>query len=109
MDVGILVMATVELAPGQREPFLSDLVSMLPEIRREEGCLEYLVATDLTTSLPAQGPTRYNVVVTIERWRNVRDCEAHLQAPHIATFMGRNRARIVSASLQILQAHERER
>lgn len=100
----IHVAATVEVRPGERDAVLADLAGLAPKIKAEEGCLEYLVATEIPTKLPAQAPPRDNVIVTLERWRTLKDSEAHLRAPHMVKFVERNLDRIVKATLQILKS-----
>ena len=42
----IHVIATVQLAPGTRGPFLEEFRKVVPLVRAEDGCLEYGAAID---------------------------------------------------------------
>lgn len=102
----IVVLATIELHPGRRDDFLAEFRRIIPAVRAEEGCIEYFPAVDLPTSLPAQGPTRENVVVVNEKWSSVAALEAHLIAPHMLEYRPRVKEMIAKVGLQILTSAE---
>ena len=64
----IHVLATIEVQPGKRDEFLRAFRDLIPEVRAEDGCIEYGAAIDLQTTLPSQPPLRENVVMVIEKW-----------------------------------------
>jgi quinol monooxygenase YgiN len=98
----ILVLATLELAPGARPEFLRAFGELAPLVQAEAGCLEYRAAIDLETLIPLQPPVRPDVVTIVEKWSSVPDLEAHLIAPHMREFRARAKPWVVSTSLQVL-------
>lgn len=102
----IHVLATIRLAPGKREEFLAEFRRLVPQVRAEQGCLEYGPAIDLPTGLPAQVPPREDVVMVIEKWSDLDALSAHLMAPHVASYRARVKSLILGTELQILQPAE---
>ena len=50
----IHVIATIEIAPGMRDDFLAAFAELVPDVRAEQGCIEYGPAIDLATSIGDQ-------------------------------------------------------
>ena len=50
----IHVIATIETAPGMRDDFLAAFAELVPDVRAEQGCIEYGPAVDLATSIGDQ-------------------------------------------------------
>ena len=101
------VVATITLHQGTREPFLEAFLAIVPEVRAEDGCLEYGAAVDLPTGLAVQPPVRDDVVVVVEKWRDLAALRAHLEAPHMADYRARVKALVVTVELQVLAPVER--
>lgn len=97
------VIATATVKPGQREAFLAEFRKVVPEVLREEGCIEYGPTVDLPTNLPAQGDERPDVVVILEKWESVEALEKHLVAPHMIEYRNRVKDLVESVTLQILK------
>lgn len=97
------VIATATVKPGQREAFLAEFRKVVPEVLREEGCIEYGPTVDLPTNLPAQGDERPDVVVILEKWESVEALEKHLVAPHMMEYRNRVKDLVESVTLQILK------
>ncbi len=96
------VLATVEVAEGARDAFLAEFHQIVPTVRAEEGCLEYGAAVDVATGLQAQPPLRGQVVVIVEKWRDLPALEAHLAAPHMTAYRARVRNVVLKTTLQVL-------
>ncbi len=99
----IVVLATIELNPGTRDPFLAEFRDNLAAVRAEEGCIEYFPAIDVGTALSAQKPTRSDVVVVVEKWESVAALEAHLIAPHMVAYRNKVKDYVKGTTLQILE------
>ena len=82
----ICVLATIEVAPGRRNEFLTVFAALAPQVRAEAGCIEYQAMIDLPNSVPGQTPARADVVTVVEKWESVAALEAHLMAPHMQQF-----------------------
>ncbi len=99
----ICVIATIEVSPGRRAEFLEQFRELLPQVRAEEGCLEYVPMIDLPGALPSQEPARENVVTVVEKWKDVEALEAHLMSPHMAEFRAATEGLRSAVRLQILE------
>jgi quinol monooxygenase YgiN len=99
----IRVIASIELAPGQREEFLRVFQALVPKVRAEAGCLEYGPTVDLPTTIGAQIPLRADVVTIVEVWQDLPALEAHLQAPHMAEYRVQVKNLVRKVTLQVLQ------
>lgn len=99
----IHVIATVQLAPGTREPFLEEFRKVVPLVRAEDGCLEYGAAIDEPTTLRAQELVGYDTVIVVEKWENVAALEGHLTAPHMTDYRGRVSNYVRGVQLQVLR------
>ena len=99
----IHVIATIEVAPGQREAVLAEFHKIVPLVRAESGCLEYGPAVDVPSGIAAQVPPRDNVVSVVEKWSSLDALHAHTVAPHMTEYRGRVKDLVVSIRLQVLQ------
>lgn len=99
----IHVLATIELAPGQRGAFLAEFHKLMPQVHAEEGCLEYGPAVDLATPISIQLPPRNDVVVVIEKWESVAALEAHLAAPHMAEYRAATAEMVRGVAIEVLE------
>ena len=98
----IHVLATVTLTPGTRAQFLEVFNANVPAVQAEDGCIEYGAAVDVSTDIAVQAPVRPDVVVVVEKWRDVAALKAHSTAPHMAAYRVKARDFVQSVSLQIL-------
>jgi quinol monooxygenase YgiN len=98
----IHVLATVTVAPGTRGQFLEVFNANVPAVHAEDGCIEYGAAIDTPTDMAVQAPVRPDVVMVVEKWRDVAALKAHAAAPHMVAFRVKARDWIQSTSLQIL-------
>jgi quinol monooxygenase YgiN len=99
----IWVIATIEVADGRRNDFLSEFRRLVPLVHEEAGCIEYGPTLDLPTGLSAQAAMRPNIVTIVEKWESLEHLKAHLAAPHMAEYRNRVTDIVLGVSLQILQ------
>lgn len=99
----IYVIATIEVKPGKREPFLREFHRNVPNVRAEKGCIEYGSTVDLKTDIRVQIPLRENTVTIVEKWESLQALQAHLQAPHMGEYRERVKDIIASVTLQVLE------
>ena len=99
----IHVIATIELKPGSREPFLVEFHRLVPSVLAEVGCLDYGPTADVASGFSAQGPVRPDVVTVVERWSSLDHLRAHLAAPHMADYRDRVKDFVVGTTLLILE------
>jgi len=99
----ICVIATIETLPGRRDDFVALLKALVPQVVAEDGCLEYVPMTDVSTSIAAQVQLRNSVVTVVEKWESLEALEAHLLAPHMVEFRRESEGMRTGVSLQVLQ------
>jgi quinol monooxygenase YgiN len=99
----VYVIATIEVATGRRAEFLQHLQANVPSVLGENGCLEYVPAIDVPTTIPAQGHARGDVVTVIEKWADIEALEAHLIAPHMIVYRAKVKDLVQRVTLQVLE------
>ncbi|MBM3999491.1 MAG: antibiotic biosynthesis monooxygenase [Planctomycetes bacterium] len=101
----IHVIAKVQLRAGRRSAFLDVFRELVPEVRAESGCIEYGPAIDVATGISGQIPNRDDVVLVIEKWRDLAALRDHLNAPHMLAYRERMKEldHVESVALEILE------
>lgn len=97
------VLATVQLHPGKREAFLTEFRQLVPQVRAEQGCIEYGPAVDRSTEIPAQQLLGEDVAMVVEKWESLAALQAHLAGPHMTAYRERVKSLVASVRLQVLQ------
>ncbi|MDX1966383.1 MAG: putative quinol monooxygenase [Planctomycetaceae bacterium] len=99
----VIVLAKIETVPGGRDAFLQEFARIVPEVRAEQGCIEYGPTVDLPTTLSRQTRLGEDAVMIVEKWETLSDLEAHLIAPHMLAYRERVKDLVASSQLHILQ------
>jgi quinol monooxygenase YgiN len=99
----IHVIATIELSPGRREDFLAAFAELVPDVRAEQGCIEYGPATDLATPIADQPAPRDDVVTVIEKWQSVEALQNHLESPHMQRYRRTVKDIVRGVSIRVLE------
>ena len=99
----IHVIAAIEIEPGKRAEFLKIFNANVPNVRAEEGCIEYGAAVDVMTDIAVQVPMREHVVTVVEKWASLAHLKAHLVAPHMTAYREKVKGMVKGASLQVLE------
>ena len=74
----IIVAGHLPIAPEHRDAALAAIGECVAATRAEPGNLDYRMSPDL------DDPNRLNI---LERWESQEALDAHLAAPHMATFL----------------------
>lgn len=98
------VLADVKLHPGKRDAFLDEFRRLVPQVRAEQGCIEYGPTIDLKTDIPVQALAGEDVVVIVEKWESLDALKAHLAAPHMTAYRERVKPFVASVRLHIMQS-----
>jgi quinol monooxygenase YgiN len=98
----ICVVATIEVAEGRCQDFLTEFGKIVPEVLKENGCLEYAPMVDVPTGIGRELPARPDVVTVVEKWESIETLEAHLIAPHMIEYRKAVKDLVKGASLRIL-------
>lgn len=99
----IHVIAEIELVAGSRDQFLTHFLANVPHVLAEQGCLEYAPTIDLATEFAAQPRARDHVVTVIEKWDSLAALQAHMVAPHMATYRENVKGLVVETILRVMQ------
>ncbi|NMA41899.1 MAG: antibiotic biosynthesis monooxygenase [Oligosphaeraceae bacterium] len=78
------VIARMSVKPGKMSELLKLLEALVPQVRAEEGCIRYEVCLDADSKIGV-GPDKQALTI-LETWESEAHLEAHLAAPHMATY-----------------------
>lgn len=98
----ITVIASIKVRTGKRSDFLKVFKSNVPNVVKEDGCIEYYPAVDVDTGIPVQ-ELDGNLVTIIEKWQSVEALKTHLKAPHMASYRENVKEMVEDVSIQVLQ------
>jgi quinol monooxygenase YgiN len=98
----IAIIATVNLKEGQRDAYLAELRKIIPDVRKEEGNIEYAPYIDLASGFPAQPPLRPDSVILIEKWENLDALKGHMKTPHMGSYRQATKEMVQSMQLNVL-------
>jgi quinol monooxygenase YgiN len=98
----INVIASIRVKKGRTSDFLIIFRALLPDVRKEKGCIEYSPAVDVDAGLSSQ-ILNENVVTIIEKWENLETLRDHLAAPHMQIYREHVKDIVEDVSLRILQ------
>ena len=98
----IHVIAVITAKPGKREEILRHFRANVPNVRAEEGCIEYGAAVDAENALPIQTKWGADTFLVIEKWESRDALKAHAAAPHMAAYGASTKALIASRVIHIL-------
>jgi quinol monooxygenase YgiN len=99
------VIASIQCRPGCRGQFLQEFSKIIPDVRKEVGCIEYGPCVDVETDLPNQNRDEHRVTI-VEKWESVSDLKAHLEASHMVSYRPRVKDFVLSSQLQIVESAE---
>lgn len=97
----VFVIATVEVVQGKRNDYLDEIRKVVPKVRKEKGCVEYVPVVDLPAGFSAQDPVREDRVTILERWESIEALKAHMEAPHMREYREGAKKYIVAVKIQI--------
>lgn len=86
----INVIALIQVREGRLTEFVGIFKANVPNVLKEQGCIEYVPTLDAPTGLPFQD-LNPNLVTIIEKWATLEDLQAHLPAPHMVEYGKRSK------------------
>ncbi|MGH9576537.1 MAG: putative quinol monooxygenase [Terriglobales bacterium] len=98
----IHVLAIVTAKPGMRESILQAFRANVPNVRAEQGCIEYGAAVDADPALKFQTAFGPDTFVVVEKWESPDALKAHAAAPHMAAYAAKTKDMIASRLIHIL-------
>ena len=73
----ILVAGTIKYQRGTIEKLKADMQKMVVATRKEDGCINYDFAVDVTAP---------DTLIIFERWRDQKALDTHIQSAHVAEW-----------------------
>ena len=98
----IHVIASITVKNTQLESFIEIFKANIPNVMKENGCIEYTATMDVETDVAIQ-QTDQNVVTVIEKWESLSHLKAHFTAPHMLDYKSSVDEMVETVSLKILQ------
>ncbi|MEA3210747.1 MAG: hypothetical protein QOE70_3804 [Chthoniobacter sp.] len=100
----IHVIAIIRAKPGQRDSVLHAFRANVPNVRAEQGCIEYEAAVDSAPVLKFQTEFGPDVFVVVEKWESLEALKAHSTAPHMIAYGAKTRDLIASRVIHVLSS-----
>ena len=98
----IHVLAVIAAKPGMRDSILQAFRANVPNVRAEQGCIEYGAAVDAEPALKFQTAFGPDAFVVVEKWESLDALKAHAAAPHMAAYAAKTKDMIASRTIHIL-------
>ena len=98
----IHVLAVITAKPGMRDSILHAFRANVPNVRAEQGCIEYGAAVDAEPALKFQTAFGPDAFVVVEKWESLDALKAHAAAPHMAAYAAKTKEMIASRTIHIL-------
>ena len=96
------VLAVITAKPGMRDSILQAFRANVPNVRAEQGCIEYGAAVDAEPALKFQTAFGPDAFVVVEKWESLDALKAHAAAPHMAAYAAKTKDMIASRTIHIL-------
>ncbi len=97
----VYVVAELMVAAGKRDEFLTLFNALVPDVRAEEGCIEYFPTVDVETD--GDDDPRSNVVTVLEKWGSAEALEKHHLAPHMLKFREEAKELMLGSQIRVLE------
>jgi quinol monooxygenase YgiN len=98
----ICVIATINLKEGKRDAYLAELRKIIPDVRKENGNIEYAPYVDLASGFPVQPPVRPDTVTIVEKWESLDALTKHMSAPHMGSYRKATKEILQSMQVQVI-------
>ena len=100
----VYLVVQFELQDGKRDDFLGEFLQVVPQVRREEGCIQYVPTVDqIDTGISLPLSANSNRVTLIEQWESLDALKAHLAAAHMIQYREKVKHLIAKVTVQLLQ------
>jgi quinol monooxygenase YgiN len=96
------VLAVITAKPGQRAALLELFQANVPNVRAEDGCIEYVATVDAEDAPGSQTAFGDDTFVVVEKWASMAALKAHGAAPHMAAYAARSKDLIASRVIRVL-------
>ena len=98
----IHVIAILTTQPGKRDTVLKEFRANVPNVKAEQGCIEYGAAVDADPGPSFQKKVGADTLIVIEKWESVEALKAHAVAPHQVAFGAKVKDMLASRVIHVL-------
>jgi len=98
----IHVIAVITAKPGKRSEVLKHFNENVPNVLKEDGCMEYGAAIDAENALAFQTKWGGDTFLVVEKWRDMDALKAHAAAPHMAAYGAKVKELLAGRVIHIL-------
>ena len=102
----IRVVAVITAKPGRRDELLAAFRANVPNVRAEQGCIEYASHANADGIGPFQTRFGPDAFVVLETWASPEALSAHIAAPHMRAYGQKTKDLIASRVIHVLSAIE---
>ena len=102
----IRVVAVITAKPGRRDELLAAFRANVPNVRAEQGCIEYAAHADADGIGPFQARFGPDAFAVLESWESVQALSAHIATPHMRAYGQKTKDLIASRVIHVLSAIE---
>ncbi len=96
------VIAVITAQPGKRDIVLKEFRANVPNVRAEQGCIEYGAAVDADPGPSFQKKFGPDTFVVVEKWESMEALKAHAAAPHMKAYGEKVKDLLASRTIHIL-------
>ena len=96
------VLAMITAKPGQRDAVLDIFHANVPNVRAEDGCIEYGAAVDVDVLGRFQAMLGPDSFVVIEKWASADALKAHGASPHMAAYAAKTKDLLAARAIHVL-------
>ncbi len=100
----IYVVATIQVTAGHRDAFLVAQRDLLPLVRAEQGCIEYVPSVAVAVTDPPKTALPDNLVIMHEKWESLDALKAHSAAPHMLAFREKVKKLVVGVKIDVFES-----
>ena len=96
------VIAVITAKQGMRDAILMEFRANVPNVKAENGCIEYGPAVDVEPGPPFQAKLGPDTFMVVEKWSDMEALKAHAAAPHMAAYAAKVKEMIAKRVIHIL-------
>ena len=100
----IRVVAVLTAKPGLRDELLAVFQANVPNVRAENGCIEYAAHVDADGIGPLQTKFGPDTFAVLELWASPEALSAHVATPHMRAYGQKSKDLIASRAVYVLSA-----
>jgi len=98
------VVAIITTKPGMRNEVLKAFHENIPNVRAEDGCIEYGPTIDATEVGSIQTKIGPDTFMVIEKWESLEHLKAHAAAPHMVEYAAKVKDLLVGRVIHVLSS-----